>query len=70
MVGGTILAAHAICAGIVEEYHLFMAPIILGGGKPVLPGNVRFRLGLVDECGFKNGMVYLCYRAGTSRATP
>jgi dihydrofolate reductase len=38
-VGGPTLAAHAIRAGLVDEYHLFVAPVILGGGKPVLPGN-------------------------------
>jgi len=69
-VGGPALAAHAIRAGIVDEYHLFVAPIVLGGGKPILPGNVRVTLELVDERGFDNGMVYLRYRAGTSRSTP
>jgi riboflavin biosynthesis pyrimidine reductase len=57
-VGGPTLAAHAIRAGIVDEYHLFVAPIIMGGGKPVLPGNVRVTLELLDERGFDNGMVY------------
>jgi dihydrofolate reductase len=69
-VGGPTLAAHAIRAGIVDEYHLFVAPIIMGGDKPVLPGNVRVTLELLDERGFDNGMVYLRYRAGTSRSTP
>ncbi len=68
--GGPTLAAHAIRAGIVDEYHLLVAPIILGGGKPVLPGNVRVTLELVDERGFDNGTVYLRYRARTSRSTP
>jgi len=62
-VGGPTLAAQAIRAGLVDEYHLFVAPYIIGGGKPVLPGNVRTRLELLDERGFGNGMVYLRYGA-------
>ena len=64
-VGGPTLAAHAIRAGIVDEYHLFVVPIIIGGGKPVLPGNVRVTLELLAERGFDNGMVYLRYHAIT-----
>jgi riboflavin biosynthesis pyrimidine reductase len=62
-VGGPTLAAYAIRAGLVDEYHLFVAPIILGGGKRVLPGKVRVKLELLEERGFDNGMVYLRYRA-------
>jgi dihydrofolate reductase len=61
-VGGPTLAAHAIRAGLVDEYHLFVAPVIRGGGKPVLPANVRLTLELLDERGFDKGMVYLRYR--------
>ena len=61
-VGGPTLAAHAIHAGLVDEYHLFVSPAIPGGGKPVLPGNVRVTLELVAERRFGNGMVYLRYR--------
>jgi dihydrofolate reductase len=69
-VGGPNLAAHAIRAGIVDEYHLFVVPAILGGGKPVLPANVRVTLELLDERGFGKGMVYLRYRAVSSQSTP
>jgi len=62
-VGGPTLAAHAIRAGLVDEYHMFVAPVIIGGGKPILPGNVRATLELMDERRFENGMVYLRYRA-------
>src|SRR5260370_4587674 len=65
-VGGPTLAAHAIRAGLVDEYHLFVAPVIIGGGKPVLPGNVRVTLELLDERGFDKGMVYLRYPAITT----
>jgi dihydrofolate reductase len=62
-VGGPDLAAHAIRAGLVDEYHLFFTPVIVGGGKHSLPDNVRLKLELVDERRFGNGTVYLHYRA-------
>jgi riboflavin biosynthesis pyrimidine reductase len=65
MIGGPGLAALAIKAGLVDEYHLIVAPMIVGGGNPSLPGNVRLRLGLLDERRFGNGMVHLHYRART-----
>jgi dihydrofolate reductase len=62
-VAGPTLAATAIRAGLVDEYHLLVVPTMLGGGTRVLPGNVRITLGLLDERRFANGMVYLRYRA-------
>jgi dihydrofolate reductase len=64
-VGGPELAAQAIEAGLVDEFHLFVAPIVVGGGKQSLPDNVRLKLALLDECRFGNGVVHLHYRAGT-----
>ena len=60
-VGGPALAAHAIRAELVDEYHLLVVPTMLGGGKRVLPSNVCVRLDLLDERRFTNGMVYLRY---------
>lgn len=62
-VAGPTLAAHAIRAGLVDEYHLLVAPAMLGGGIRVLPADVRTRLDLLNERRFDNGMVYLRYRA-------
>ena len=62
-VGGPALAAHAVRAGLVDEYHVFVAPIIVGGGNPYLPAKVRVSLELMDERGFDNGMVHVRYRA-------
>jgi dihydrofolate reductase len=62
-VGGPELAAAAIKAGLVDEYHLFITPIVMGGGKPSLPDNVRVKLELLDERRFGNGVVHLHYRA-------
>ena len=61
-VAGPTLAAQAIRAGLVDEYHLLVVPIMLGGGKRVLPGNVGVKLDLLDERRVGNGWVYLRYR--------
>ena len=60
-VAGPTLAAHAIRTGLVDEYHLFVVPMMIGGGNRVLPGNLRVKLDLADERRFANGMVYLRY---------
>ncbi|MGB8215075.1 MAG: dihydrofolate reductase family protein [Anaerolineales bacterium] len=62
-VGGPTLAAQAIRAGLVDEYHLLIAPVIAGGGIPYLPGKVSVKLELLDERSFDNGLVYVRYRA-------
>jgi riboflavin biosynthesis pyrimidine reductase len=64
-VGGPHLAAHAFRAGLVDECHLFLAPIIVGGGKQSLPDDVRLELDLVAERRFGSGMVHLHYRVRT-----
>jgi dihydrofolate reductase len=61
-IGGPHLAAQAIKAGIVDEYHQFVAPVIIGGGNFWLPKGVKTKLKLVDMRKFKNGTVYLQYR--------
>jgi dihydrofolate reductase len=61
-IGGPELAAQAIEAGLVDELHLFVAPVVIGGGKRSLPGKVRLELELLDERRFANGMVHLHYR--------
>jgi dihydrofolate reductase len=61
-VGGPGLAAEAIRAGLVDEYHLFLAPVVVGGGKQSLPDNVHLQLELLAERRFGNGTVHLHYR--------
>jgi dihydrofolate reductase len=60
-VGGPELAAQAIRAGLVDELHLFVTPVVVGGGNRSLPGDVRVPLELLDERRFGNGVVYLRY---------
>ncbi|HVU13934.1 MAG TPA: dihydrofolate reductase family protein [Phototrophicaceae bacterium] len=62
-VAGPNLAAQMIRAGLVDEYHLLVVPMMLGGGKPVLPSSVRVKLDLLDERRVGKGWVYLRYRA-------
>jgi dihydrofolate reductase len=62
-VGGPTLAASAIKAGLVDEYHLFLHPIVVGGGTQALPDHVRVKLELLDERRFAGGAVHLHYRA-------
>jgi dihydrofolate reductase len=61
-IGGPELAANAIRAGLVDEIHLFLNPILVGGGNPALPDDVRVPLELLDERRFDHGVVYLRYR--------
>jgi dihydrofolate reductase len=64
-VSGPDLATHAFRAGLVDECDLFLAPVVVGGGKRALPEGVRVGLELLDERHFGNGMVYLHYRTRT-----
>ena len=64
-VGGPDLAAQAIKAGLVDECHLFVMPIVVGGGKRFFPDNVRLKLELLEERRFGNGVVHLHYRTRT-----
>jgi dihydrofolate reductase len=61
-VGGATLAGEAIKAGLVDEYHLIISPVVVGGGLRALPGRVRLGLELLDERRFGSGVVYLRYR--------
>jgi dihydrofolate reductase len=64
-VGGPDLAAEAITAGLVDEWHLFLTPIVVGSGNSALPHDVRVNLELLDERRFAGGVVYLRYRTRT-----
>ncbi|HET8639454.1 MAG TPA: dihydrofolate reductase family protein [Solirubrobacterales bacterium] len=63
-IGGPGIASQALAAGLVDELHLFIVPVAVGGGKPVLPLGLRLALELTDHRGFGNGTLYLRYRVG------
>jgi len=69
LIGGPELAAHAFRAGLIDECHLFLTPIIVGGGKQSLPDNVRLELELLEERRFDSGVVFLHYRTRQGNAT-
>ena len=69
LIGGAELAAHAFRSGLIDECHLFLIPIIVGGGKPSLPDNVRLELKLLEERRFGSGVVFLRYQV-TQKAMP
>lgn len=56
-VGGPELAAQAIEAGLVDDYYLFLVPVVVGGGKRSLPDGIRLTLELLDERRFRNGTI-------------
>lgn len=68
-VGGPTLAAAAFRAGLVDEVHLFLVPIVVGGGTRALPDGVVLRLQLAAERRFGNGVVHLQYLNATPRSS-
>ena len=61
-IDGPTLAAQAIAAGLVDEYHLFVTTSVVGGGKRFFPDGVRLDLELVEERAFDSGLIYARYR--------
>ena len=61
-IGGPELAGQAIAAGLVDECHLIVVPVLVGGGKRALPDGVRADLELLEERRFAGGAVYLRYK--------
>ncbi|MDG4759150.1 dihydrofolate reductase family protein [Micromonospora sp. WMMD710] len=69
-VGGADLATQAFTAGLVDECHLLVWPVVVGGGKPGLPTGTRTDLELLAERRFRNGVVHLHYRVLDSARQP
>jgi riboflavin biosynthesis pyrimidine reductase len=60
-VGGATLAAEALRAGLVDELHLFVHPVLVGGGARALPEGAHLKLELLSERRFGSGVVHLHY---------
>jgi dihydrofolate reductase len=61
-VGGANLGGQALLAGLVDELHLFLAPVIVGGGTQALPDGLKAGLELAAEHRFASGFVHLHYK--------
>ena len=65
-IGGPELAGQALAAGLVDECHLFLAPVLMGGGTRALPDGLRLQMELLDERRFGSGVVHLHYRVASA----
>jgi riboflavin biosynthesis pyrimidine reductase len=63
-IGGPTLAARAIAAGLVDEWNLFLSPVVVGGGTSAFPAGSSVELTLEEDRRFSNGTMYLRYRTG------
>jgi dihydrofolate reductase len=64
-VGGAGLAATLIRLGLIDEYWLYVQPVVLGGGKPFFPTlDNRINLKLIETRQFSSGVVLLRYQTG------
>ncbi|GAA4898257.1 dihydrofolate reductase [Stackebrandtia albiflava] len=64
-IGGPTIAAEAITAGLVDEYQLYVIPMLVGGGLQILPPGIRISLDLLEERRFSGGTVFLRYRVAS-----
>lgn len=61
-IGAAELAGQALKAGLVDEIHFFVSPVIVGGGKRALPDDLRLNLSLLGQRAFANGVTHLHYQ--------
>jgi dihydrofolate reductase len=62
-VGGAGLASTLMTLGLIDEYRLFVSPVVLGGGTPYFPAlDERINLELVETQTFGSRVVYVRYR--------
>ena len=61
-IGGAELAGLALEADLVDEFHLFLNPVIVGGGKPAFRAALRRNLELLETRRFGTGVIHMHYR--------
>jgi dihydrofolate reductase len=62
VLGGADLAAAFMRADLIDEYRVYVHPVVIGGGRPLFPADVRIDLRLVETRTFGSGVVLLRYR--------
>lgn len=60
-IGGAELATAALEANLINEFHVVVHPLIVGGGKPALQTSLRRNFSLIETRSFDTGAVYLRY---------
>jgi dihydrofolate reductase len=71
LVGGGGLVAQFADRGLLDEIWLGVAPVVLGGGAPLLPTRLPGNLTLEEVTRFPDGFVEMRYTlADAARATP
>jgi dihydrofolate reductase len=63
-IGGPGLAGQVMAAGLVDEIHLFLTPVTVGGGTRAIPDHFRSKLELLGVDRFASGVVHLHYSIG------
>ena len=61
-IGGPELAGQALRAGLVDDIWYLLSPVVVGGGTPALPHDLKLDLELVSQRRFANGVVHVGYR--------
>lgn len=70
VIAGPTLAAHALRAGLVDQVHQVLLPVVIGGGLAVFPNGLRLELELLEERRFAGGAVAVSHRVTEVGATP
>ena len=61
MTGSISVAQQLVAADLVDEYRLFVYPVLVGDGAGVLAGSGRRHLDLVKATPFPSGVTLLRY---------
>ncbi|MBJ7458517.1 MAG: dihydrofolate reductase family protein [Thermoleophilaceae bacterium] len=67
VIGGAALASSAFAAGLIDEVHQTISPVILGAGKPAYSAQLTIDLELLDHRRFESGAVHLHYKVKQRR---
>lgn len=63
-IAGPTLAGEAMKAGLVDELHVIVVPVVVGGGTRSYPADAFLKLELLAERRFQSGFMHLHYRLG------